>query len=92
VLYCEPSVQLVRAATITETQQGAKYDARAAALLYLSNVLRLLGDGKGSIASLKRGMALGKVAYAEEFPEAAATLSHLEPALEGGAVISRAFH
>ena len=81
-----------KALTIADTQQGAKYDARAAALLYLSNVLRLLGAGKESIAHLKRGMALGKVAYAEEFPEAAATLSHLETALEGGAVISRALH
>jgi hypothetical protein len=32
------------------------------------------------------------VAYAKEFPEEAATLSRLETALEGGAVISRALH
>jgi eukaryotic-like serine/threonine-protein kinase len=81
-----------KALTIAETQQGAKYDARAVALLYLGNVLRLLGDGKRGIAYVKRGMALGKVAYAKEFPEAAATLSHLETALEGGTVISRALH
>jgi hypothetical protein len=37
-------------------------------------------------------MALGKVAYAKEFPEAAATLRHMEIALEGGAVISRMTH
>jgi hypothetical protein len=40
----------------------------------------------------KRGMVLGKVAYAKEFPEAAATLSHMEIALESGAVISRIVH
>jgi hypothetical protein len=37
-------------------------------------------------------MALGKIAYAKEFPEAAATLSHMEIALEGGPVISRTVH
>ena len=82
-----------KALTIAETQQGAKYDATGCSrLLYLGNVLRLLGDGKGGIAYVKRGMALGKVAYAKEFPEAAATLSHLETAMEGGAVISRIVH
>jgi hypothetical protein len=77
---------------VASFEQGAKYDARAAALLYLGNVLRLLGDGKTGIAYVKRGMALGKVAYAKEFPEAAATLSHMEIALEGGAVIARMVH
>jgi putative transposase len=81
-----------KALTIAETQQGAKYDAKAVALLYLGYVLQLLGDRKGGIAYVKRGMALGKVAYAKEFPEAAATLSHMELALEGGAVISRMVH
>jgi tetratricopeptide (TPR) repeat protein len=88
----EAKASYQKALTIAETQQGAKYDARAAALLYLGNVLRLLGDGKRGIAYVKRGMALGKVAYAKEFPEAAATLSHIEIALEGGAVISRIVH
>ena len=67
--------------TSAETQQGGKYDATAAALLYLGNVLRLLGDGKKGIAYVKRGMALGKLAYAKELPEAAATLRHMEIAL-----------
>jgi serine/threonine-protein kinase len=81
-----------KALTIAETQQGAKYDAKAVALLYLGNVLQLLGERKGGIAYVKRGMALGKIAYAKEFPEAAATLSQMEIALEGGAVISRMVH
>jgi tetratricopeptide (TPR) repeat protein len=80
------------ALTIAETQQGGKYDATAAARLYLGNVLRLLGDGKRGIVCVKRGMALGKVAYAKEFPEAATTLRHMEIVLEGGAVISRIIH
>jgi tetratricopeptide (TPR) repeat protein len=81
-----------KALTIAEAQEGTKYDARAAALLYLGNILRLLGDGKEGIAYVKRGTALGKVAYAKEFPEAAATLRHMEIALEGGAVISHLTH
>jgi eukaryotic-like serine/threonine-protein kinase len=88
----EAKASYQKALTIAETQQGAKYDATAAALLYLGNVLRLLGDGKRGIDYVKRGMALGKVAYAKEFPEAAATLRHMEIALEGGAVISRMTH
>jgi tetratricopeptide (TPR) repeat protein len=88
----EAKASYQKALTIAQTQQGGKYDATAAALLYLGNVLRLLGDGKTGIAYVKRGMALGKVAYAKEFPETAATLSHMEIALEGGAVISRVTH
>jgi tetratricopeptide (TPR) repeat protein len=88
----EAKASYQKALTIAETQEGAKYDARATALLYLGNVLRLLGDGKRGLAYVKRGMALGKVAYAKKFPEAAATLRHMEIALESGAVISRLTH
>ena len=88
----EAKASYQKALTIAEMQQESKYDATAAALFYLGNVLRLLGDGKRGIGYVKRGMALGKVAYAKEFPEAAATLSHMEIALECGAVISRVTH
>ena len=41
---------------------------------------------------MQRAMALGSIAFQQEFPEAAATLRCLEIALEGGAVISRTVH
>jgi tetratricopeptide (TPR) repeat protein len=81
-----------KALTIAEAHNGPKSNALVLAAIHLGNILRLLGDREGGIAYLKRGMALGQVTCREEFPEAASTLSHLETALEGGAVISRALH
>ena len=45
-----------------------------------------------ALGNLKRGAALGKVAFRDACPAAAATLRHIEIALDGGAVISHAVH
>jgi transposase len=74
------------------TPNGPTRDGLTLACIHLGNLLLRLGDRPGGVAYLKRGAAIAKVAFAKEFPESAATLSHIEIALGGGAVISRALH
>ena len=81
-----------KALAIAETRHGRASDAWVLAAVHLGNVLQLLGDMQGGKACLRRAMALGNVAFRKEFPEAAATMRHLEMALEGGAVVSQTVH
>jgi tetratricopeptide (TPR) repeat protein len=81
-----------QALALAETQDGPERDALALACMHLGNLLLLLEDRTGGVGYLKRGAAVGKVAFEKEFPEAAATMSRMEMALDGGAVISRAVH
>jgi tetratricopeptide (TPR) repeat protein len=81
-----------KALTMAEARDGPTRDGLTLACMHLGNLLLCLGDRRGGVAYLKRGAAIGKVAFAKEFPESAATLSHIEIALGGGAVISHALH
>jgi tetratricopeptide (TPR) repeat protein len=67
-------------------------EALVLATMYLGRALQLQGDMVRGRLYLQRAMALGSAAFQQEFPDAAATLSRLEMALDGGAVVSRAVH
>jgi tetratricopeptide (TPR) repeat protein len=81
-----------QALTLAETHHGHESDAWVLAAAHLGHALQLLGDMAGGKVYLQRSMALGSVAFRHKFPEAAATMRHLEMALEGGAVVSGAVH
>jgi tetratricopeptide (TPR) repeat protein len=81
-----------KALALADTHPGRGSEALVLATVHLGRALQLHGDMAGGKASLHRAMALGRAAFRQEFPEAAATMSRLEMALEGGGVVSRAVH
>jgi tetratricopeptide (TPR) repeat protein len=81
-----------KALALAETHHGHESDAQVLAATHLGNLLLLRGDRHGGKTYLQRAMALGSVAFRKECPKAAATMRHLEIALEGGAVVSHAMH
>jgi tetratricopeptide (TPR) repeat protein len=86
------TVHYRKALALAETHPGRHSDALVLAAVHLGRALQQLGDMEGGKACLQRAMALGSVTFRHEFPEAAATLSRLEMALDGGSVVSRAVH
>ena len=56
-----------KALAIAETQDGPERSGLALACTHLGNLLLLLGDRKGGIAYLKRGAAIGKIAFEKGF-------------------------
>jgi hypothetical protein len=81
-----------KALTLAEAHDGPDSDGLVLACAHLGNLLLQLGDRQEGIRCLKRDAALGKAAFRDACPAAAATLSHIGIALDGGAVISRALH
>jgi tetratricopeptide (TPR) repeat protein len=81
-----------KALVLAETDPGRDNVALVLATMHIGRALQLQGDMAGGKGYLQRAMALGSVAFRKEFPEAAATLSRMELALDGGAVISRVVH
>jgi tetratricopeptide (TPR) repeat protein len=81
-----------KALALAETHDGRDSEARVLTAVHLGRALQLLGDMEEGKVYLQRAMALGSIAFRHEFAEAAATMSRLEMALDGGAVISRAVH
>jgi tetratricopeptide (TPR) repeat protein len=81
-----------KALALAETHHGHDSDAQVLAATHLGNLLLLLGDRNGGKTYLQRAMALGSISFRKDFPKTATTMRHLELALEGGAVISRAIH
>gem|GEM_PF-6735439 len=81
-----------KAIALAETHPGRASDALVLAIMHLGRALQLQGDMEGGKVYLQRAMALGSIAFRKEFPEAAASLSRMEMALDGGAIVSRAVH
>jgi tetratricopeptide (TPR) repeat protein len=81
-----------KALALAETHPDRHSEALVLAAVHLGRALQQLGDMEGGKVYLQHAMALGSVAFRPEFPEAAATLSRLEMALDGGSVVSRAVH
>lgn len=81
-----------KALALAEAHPGRASEALVLATMHLGRALQLQGDMEGGKVYLQRAMALGSVTFRQEFPEEAATLSRMEMALDGGAVVSRAVH
>ena len=81
-----------KALVLAETHPGLHSEAEVLAVVHLGRALQQRGDMEGGKVYLQRAMALGSVAFRQEFPKAAATMSRLKMALDGGSVISCAVH
>jgi hypothetical protein len=77
---------------LAEVHPGRASEALVLATMHLGRALQQQGDMEGGKVYLQRAMALGSVTFRQECPEATATLSRMEMALDGGTVVSRAIH